>query len=128
MTGAMTGAKTGAMAGAVTGTPGDLDRMQFAIEHLLDAPDGWRPLVREMVARWPEAPAGEVILAIVAAATEIEQMFGPGSPSREGAAQGWRLAALVGADLCAMAAVGLPHVTAGDMARYWKIDPWFRDL
>lgn len=118
----------GSMTGEIAGAPGDLDKVQFAIERLLDAPEGWRPLVREIVARWPEAPAGQVILAIVAAATEVERMFGPGSPSREGAAQGWRLAALVGADLCAMEALGLPHATAGDLQRYWKIDPWFLDL
>lgn len=119
---------TGSMAGEIVGASGVLDKVQFAIERLLDTPEGWRPLVREMVARWPEAPAGEVMLAIVAAATEIERMFGPGSPSREGAAQGWRLAALVGADLYAMEEVGLPHATAGDLRRYWKIDPWFLDL
>lgn len=116
------------MTGAVSGTPGDPGMVEFVIERLLDAPDGWRPLVREMVARWPETPAGEVILAVVTAASEIERMFGPGSPAREGAAQGWRLAALLGVDLYAMVALGLPHATAGDLARYWKIDPWFRDL
>lgn len=116
------------MSETITATAGDVDRVQFAIECLLDGPGGWRPLVREMVARWPEASAGEIILALVTAASSIEQMFGPGSPSREGAMQGWRLAALIGADLHAMATLGLPHDTAGDLARYWKIDPWFRDL
>jgi len=106
----------------------DLDRVQFAVERLLDAPAGWRPLVREMVARWPEAPAGELILTLVTAATEIEAMFGPGSPAREGAGHGWRLAGLLGADLYAMQAVGMPHRRAGDLPGYWAIDPYFRDL
>lgn len=106
----------------------DTDKVQYAIERLLDGPDGWRSLVREMVQRWPEADAGELIYAIVAAASEIEAMFGPGSPAREGAGRGWRLAGLLGVDLYAMAAVGMPHARAGDMAGYWKIDPYFRDL
>lgn len=124
----MAGEMTAASGGAISAAARDLDMVQFAIECLLDAPDGWRPLVREMVARWPEAPVGELILALVTAATEIEAMFGPGSPAREGAARGWRLAALLGVDLHAMEAVGMAHATAADMARFWKIDPWFRDL
>lgn len=116
------------MTGTITATADEADRVQFAIECLLDTPDGWRPLVREMVARWPQASTGEIILALVTAASSIERMFGPGSPSREAAVQGWRLAALIGADLHAMATLGLPHDTAGDLVRYWKIDPWFRDL
>lgn len=105
-----------------------LDKVHFAIEHLLDAPDGWRPLVRELVARWPEAPAAELVYVLVTAAAEIEAMFGPGSPAREGAAQGWRLAALLGVDFYAMERLGLPRARARDLPGYWKIDPWFRDL
>jgi ABC-type sugar transport system substrate-binding protein len=116
------------MTGAGTGAPGDLDKVQFAIERLLDAPDGWRVLVRDMVGRWPEAPAGELILAIVTAAAEIEATFGPGSPARDGAGRGWRLAGLLGVDLYAMQAAGLPHGRAGDLPGYWTIDPYFRDL
>lgn len=112
----------------MAGASPELERVEFAIGQLLAAPDGWRPLVREMAERWPEAPAGELILALVTAAAEIEGMFGPGSPARDGARQGWRLAGLLGADLYAMDAVGLPRATAADLARYWKIDPYFRDL
>ena len=102
--------------------------VQFAIEHLLDTPGGWRTLVRGMVGRWPEPPAGELILAIVTAAAEIEATFGPGSPARDGAERGWRLAGLLGVDLYAMQAAGMAHGRAGDLPGYWKIDPYFRDL
>lgn len=119
---------TAAIGDAIPAAGGDFEKVQFAIERLLDAPDGWRPLVREMVGRWPEAPPGELILALVTAAAEIEAMFGPGSPARDGAAQGWRLAGLLGVDLYAMQAVGMAHATAADLARFWTIDPWFRDL
>jgi len=106
----------------------EIDKIQFAVERLLDAPDGWRSLVRDMVARWPEAPSGELVYAIVTAASEIESMFGPGSPARDGALRGWRLAGLLGVDLYAMEAVGMPHASAADLAGYWKIAPYFRDL
>lgn len=119
---------TAAIGNAVSAADGDFEKVHFAIERLLDTPDGWRPLVREMVGRWPEAPAGELILALVTAAAEIEAMFGPGSPARDGAAQGWRLAGLLGVDLYAMQAVGMAHAKAADLPRFWTIDPWFRDL
>ncbi len=105
-----------------------MDKVHFAIEALLSGPEGWRPLVREMVARWPEAPAGELVFALVSAASEIEAMFAAGSPSREASDQAWRLAALLGVDLYAMEAVGLARGRAGDLAAYWRIDPYFRDL
>lgn len=105
-----------------------LDKVHFAIAQLMGAPDGWRSLVRDMVARWPDAPATELIYAIVAAATEIERTFAAGSPSREAADHGWRLAALLGTDLYAMEIIGLPRDRAADLAAYWQIDPYFRDL
>lgn len=112
----------------MSGGATSLDKVHFAIEHLLDAPNGWRPLVREMVRRWPEARASELVYVLVSAATEIEAMFAEGSPARDGAEHGWRLAALLGVDFYAMEAVGLPHATAADIPGYWKIDPYFRDL
>ncbi len=112
----------------MTGGATNLDKTHFAIEHLLAAPDGWRGLVRAMVSRWPDAPASEMIFALASAAAEIEAMFAKGSPSREGAEHGWRMAALLGVDLYAMEAIGLPRTRARDFVGYWRIDPYFRDL
>ncbi len=105
-----------------------MDKVHFAIERLLARPEGWRPLVREMAHRWPDAPPGALIHALASAAADIEATFGEGSPSREAAVQAWRLAALLGADLYAMEAMGLPRSRAGDLPRYWEVDPFFRDL
>ena len=107
---------------------GPSDKLHFAIEHLLDTPDGWRSLVREMVVRWPDAPAAELVYTLVATATEIEATFAKGSPAREGADRAWRLAALLGVDFYAMDSAGLPHRKAADLPAYWTIDPFFRDL
>lgn len=105
-----------------------MDKVHFAIGALLGEPEGWRAVVREMVAAWPDAPAGALILTLVTAASEIEGMFAPGSPSREASDHAWRLAALLGVDLYAMEAIGLPRGKAGDFVAYWRIDPYFRDL
>lgn len=112
----------------MAGGPADLDKLHFALERLLGAPEGWRSLVRGLVDRWPEAQPTELIYTITLAAGEIEATFAPGSPSREAADQAWRLAALLGADLFAMEIAGLPRSRADDFWRYWRIDPWFRDL
>lgn len=105
-----------------------MEKVHFAITRLMAAPEGWRSLVRDMVERWPDALATELIFAISSAASQIEATFGPGSPSREAAERGWRLAALIGSDLYAMQEIGLPSVRAGDLKAYWRIDPFFRTL
>lgn len=101
---------------------------RHAIETLLTGPEGWRPLARDLVAAWPEAPALELVFAIVCAAEAIETMFAAGSPALAGAEAGYRVAALLGVDLYAMQSLGLPHRTAADFTTYWQTDPWFRLL
>ncbi|MGB7268076.1 MAG: hypothetical protein WBC90_00995 [Albidovulum sp.] len=104
------------------------DKVHYAIEHLLQSPDGWRAVVRGLVERWPDALATELIFTLVSAASEIEKMFAPGSPSCEGAEHGWKIAALLGVDLYAMQSIGMPHTHARDFTGYWKIDPYFKEL
>lgn len=105
-----------------------MDKVHFAIGQLLGGPEGMRAVVRGMVAAWPDAPAGEMILTLVTAASEIEGMFAPGSPSREASDHAWRLAALLGVDLYAMETLGLSREKARDFEAYWRIDPYVRDL
>ena len=104
------------------------EKVSFAVGRLLDRPNGWRSVVRDMVERWPEAQATELVFVLVSAATEIEAKFGRTSPEREAAELGWRLAGLLGVDLYAMESVGLPRARAADLTGYWLIDPFFRDL
>lgn len=113
-------------------SPASLDRVDAmtrrAIETLLDTPEGWRRVARDLVAAWPSAPALELVFAIVSAAEAIEATFAPGSPGRAGAEAGFKVAALLGVDLFAMQSLGLPHHSAADLATYWQTDPWFRLL
>lgn len=105
-----------------------LEKVEFAIEQLLDTPHGWRALVRDLVAKWPDDPASELVYVLATAASEIETRFAEDTPARASAARGWRLAALLGVDFYAMDVAGLPRRKAADIAGYWTIDPYFRDL
>lgn len=101
------------------------DQTHFAMERLLEGPASWRGLVRDMVRRWPDRPAAEPGFALCYAASAIEGLFETGSPAHEGSAQGYKLAALLAADLYAMERLGLPRDRARDFLTYWKIDPYF---
>lgn len=107
---------------------GAQEREAFAIERLLDGQGGWRSLVREMVALWPEEAPLEIGFALVSAAAAIEANFAPGSPAREAALHGYRLAALLSMDVHAMDLLGMAHARAGDLTHYWEIDPFFARL
>jgi hypothetical protein len=104
------------------------ERVAFAIERLLRADDSWRGLVRDMVDRWPEEPPLELGFTLVSAASAIESSFAEGSPAREAAMQGYRLAALVSMDVHAMQLLGMACDRADHLLAYWDIDPFFARL
>jgi hypothetical protein len=104
------------------------DRVNFAIEQLLNGDDGWRDVVRGIVHGWPGIAPLEIVFTLVSAASAIEQNFADGSPARDGAAQGYRLAGLLGVDIYAMQTLGMPCAKAQDLLAYWRIDPWFARL
>lgn len=108
----------------------NLDAMtEFCIERLLSGADGWRSVVRDMAARWPDAPPMDMVFALVAAAEAIAGLFGPAGPARESATQAWRLAALLALDVYAMQQSGHPGARASDCVDYWRNkDRYFLDL
>lgn len=107
---------------------GNEERVAFAIERLLQAGEGWRGLVRDMVGLWPDVPPLELGFALVSAASAIETSFAPGSPAREGAARGYRLAALLSMDVYAMQSLQMRHERAAELQAYWQLDPFFAEL
>lgn len=107
---------------------GSEERVAFAIEALLRVDGAWRGLVRDLVARWPDLPPLDLGLTLVSAASAIETAFSRGSPAHEGAAQGYRLAALLSMDVYAMQLLKMPSNRAADLLDYWKIDPFFERL
>ena len=105
------------------------DMTEFCIERLLSSVNGWRSVVRDMAARWPDAPPMDMVFALVAAAEAIAGLFGPAGPAREAATQAWRLAALLSLDIYAMERSGHAHARAADCIAYWQErDRYFLDL
>lgn len=66
-----------------------------------------------------DAPALELTLALAVAADAVGAMFHSGGAVHERAQRGWRLSALVAADVYYLQTQGLPHGTAADLLRYW---------
>jgi len=107
-----------------------IDHMtEFAIAGLLAAPDGWRSIVRDIAARWPDVPPLEITFVLVSAAEAISDLLAVDDPSRDVGAHAWRVAALLAADVYAMERLGLPRETAADLFAYWKrYDSFFLNL
>ena len=93
----------------------------FALERLLEGPGTWHDLSRELALRWPEAPVGEIIMALTTAARTIESHFLRGGPAHDSAVHGYRLAALVGLDLYALQVVGVTAPLGRDLTAWWDV-------
>ena len=104
------------------------DRVKFALEALLDSDRGWRPLVRNMAARWSDAHPLDLVLAITSACAAIEENFTVGSSAHEAAHAGYRIASLLAVDFHAMQTLKMDHARAADLTAYWRIDPFFATL
>jgi hypothetical protein len=100
----------------------------FAIEQLLSPGDAWRALVRDLVARWPDAAVFELPYALVSAAAAIEGNFRGKGSAAEAAERGYKLAALLSMDIYAMELAGMARHAARDFQAYWQIDPFFARL
>lgn len=92
---------------------------EFALETLLATAEGWRRYAREAADRWPDAPPLGIVFALVNASAQIEAIFSEGSPAREAARHGFRVAGLIAADLYAIETLGLPRARAADLTAYW---------
>lgn len=87
-----------------------------------------KSMVRDMARRWPNAPALGIAFAITSAAAVIEDMVD--TPSTAQSAQlGYRLAALVSADIYALEAMGQSPAVGQDLLHFWRrVDPYFLNL
>jgi hypothetical protein len=104
------------------------DRVMFALEALLADAQGWRPLIRNMAARWPDAHPLDIVLAVTSACAAIEANFAAGSSAHEAAHAGYRMASLLAVDFHAMQTLKMAHQSAADLFAYWQIDPFFTAL
>ncbi|MCC5992693.1 MAG: hypothetical protein JJT99_09235 [Rhodobacteraceae bacterium] len=75
-----------------------------------------------LAARWPDAPALQLGLAIALACDAIETMYVQRGALADRVNQGWRQAALIGAEVYALQLRLGADVRARDLARLWQDD------
>ena len=103
------------------------DRIEFVIQVLVTGQGDLRRMIRRLAEDWPGEPALDILHVVAMAAGNLERTLA-GEELQRCAAEGWRMASLVGVDLAMMARMGLPHRTGADLLAYWKVhDRFFLD-
>lgn len=111
------------------GAPDHETRVGFAVERLLGAEEARRALVRDMAAAWPDGPALALAFVLTDAAARIEAMLDSRAETRGAARAGYRMAALIAADVFLLEAEGRLPVSVADLRRHWeRNDRFFLDL
>ena len=108
----------------------DLDQMiEFATERLArDDHNQSSRLVRDMAAAWPTEPALAIVFSLASAAAALEDMVDT-QASTLSAQFGYKLAALISADVFALEAMGHCPATGQDLLHFWRrVDPYFLNL
>ena len=93
----------------------------FAMEALLSG-DDWRrrTIVRSMAQRWPAEPALALVYAVTSAAEAIEGAFGEVGDRDPVVPSGYRLSALISADVPAIQSMGQIPPVAEDLLHFWR--------
>lgn len=108
-----------------------MDQMiEFAMEELLSGDDGRRrSMVRRMASRWPDQPALALVYAVTSATEAIEDTFGDAAARDPVIPLGYRLSALISADVHAIQSMGQMPSVAEDLLHFWRrVDPLFLRL
>ena len=106
------------------------DMIDFAILELGSGDaDRKRAMVRKMAETWPEEPALALVYAVTSATETIEESSKPRSKPDSAVPLGYRLSALISADVHAVQSMGLMPSVAGDLLHFWRrVDPLFLRL
>ena len=84
-----------------------------------------RKMVREMAQAWPNEAALGIAFAITSAASTFEDMVDTPT-SAHSTRLGYRMAALVAADIYAIEAMGQIPAKGQDLLHFWRrVDPYF---
>ena len=105
-----------------------LDQMiEFAMEELLSGnAQRKRQMVRRMAERWPNEPALALVYAVTCATEAIEDSFGEAAATDPVVPLGYRLSALISADVHAVQSMGQVPSLAEDLLHFWRrVDPLF---
>ena len=108
----------------------ELDRMiEVAVERLAQSnPQNSRKLVRDLANAWPNEPALSIVFAVTSAAASLEDMIDTPKSLRS-AQLGYKLAALMSADVFALEAMGRRPALGRDLLHFWRrVDPYFLEI
>ncbi len=108
-----------------------LDQMiEFAMEELLSGnAQRKRSMIRRMAERWPLEPALALVFAVTSATEAIEDSFGDAAQIDPVVPLGYRLSALISADVHAVQSMGQIPSMAEDLLHFWRrVDPLFLRL
>lgn len=99
-----------------------LDLMiEFAMEELLSGDPGRRrALVRRLAERWPGESALAISFAVTSATAVIEDSLREGATVDPVVPLGYRLSALVSADIHAIQSMGQLPPVAEDLLHFWR--------
>lgn len=106
------------------------DMIEFAMEELLSgSATRRRAMVRRMAERWPTEPALALVYAVTCATETIEDSFGDAAGVDPVVPLGYRLSALLSADVHAVQSMGQIPSLAEDLLHFWRrVDPAFLRL
>ncbi len=86
-------------------------------------------MVREMAEKWPDEPALALVYAVTSATGAIEDMTRGRKGDESAIPLGYRLSALISADVHAVQSMGQMPPVAGDLLHFWRrVDPHFLRL
>ncbi len=106
------------------------DMIEFVMEELLSGSTPRKQaMVRRMAERWPTEPALALVYAVTSATESIEDSFGAGAATDPVIPLGYRLSALISADVHAVQSMGQIPSIAEDLLHFWRrVDPQFLRL
>lgn len=104
--------------------------IEFAMEELLSGNSNRkRAMVRRMAEQWPSEPALALVYAVTSATESIEDTFGEGAQNDPVVPLGYRLSAIISADVHAVQSMGQIPSVAEDLLHFWRrVDPLFLRL
>lgn len=108
-----------------------LDQMiEFAMEELLSGNvQRKQAMVRRMAERWPDQPALALVYAVTSATEAIEDSLTGSDAPDTVVPLGYRLSALISADVHAVQSMGQVPSVAEDLLHFWRrVDPLFLRL
>lgn len=95
------------------------DMSDMAATALMDPNIPPADIPRLLAENWPDTPALQIGLAIALACDAAETMYQQKGDLAARVNQGWRQAALIGAEVCALQMTNGQHVRARDLLRVW---------